>query len=51
MSEILDNAYTEVFLANSESVLHLAFIKYMLFSHCTQSFHFCTLWKLKTLAV
>ena len=32
MSEILDNIYIWVFLVNSESVLLLTFVKYMLFS-------------------
>ena len=36
MSEILDNIYILVFLVNPESVLRLAFVKYMLYSHCTQ---------------
>ena len=31
MSEILDNIYNWVFLINSESVLLLAFVKYMLY--------------------
>ena len=33
MPEILDNIYIWVFLVNSESVLFLAFVKYMLYSH------------------
>ena len=37
MSEILDNIYIWVFLVNSESVLLLALVKYMLCSHFTQN--------------
>ena len=37
MLEILDNVYIWVFLVNSESVLLLAFVKYMLYSHFTQN--------------
>ena len=37
MSEILDNIYIWVFLANIESVLLLAWVKYMLCSHFTQN--------------
>ena len=36
MSEILDNIYIWVFLVNRESVLLLAFVKYALYSHCTE---------------
>ena len=51
MSEILDNIYIWVFLVNSESVLLLAFVKYMLYSHCTENCIFCTFWRLKTLVL
>ena len=37
MSKILDNIYIWVFLVNSESVLLLALVKYMLCSHFTQN--------------
>ena len=37
MSEILDNIYIWVFLVNSESVLLLALVKYMLCSHSNQN--------------
>ena len=37
MSEILDNIYIWVFSINSESVLLLALVKYMLYSHFTQN--------------
>ena len=37
MSEILDNIYISVFSMNSESVLLLALVKYMLCSHFTQN--------------
>ena len=37
MSEILNNIYIWVFLVNSESVLLLALVKYMLCSHFTQN--------------
>ena len=37
MSEILDNIYIWVFSINSESVLLLALVKYMLCSHFTQN--------------
>ena len=40
MSEILDNIYISVFLVNSESVLLLAFVKYMLYSHFTENYIF-----------
>ena len=36
MSKILDNIYIWVFWVNSENVLLLAFVKYMLYSHCTE---------------
>ena len=54
MSEILDNIYVWVVLVISESVLLLAFVKYMLYSHCTENtekyfFFFGTFWRLKTL--
>ena len=37
MSEILYNIYIWVFLVNSESVLLLAFVKYILYSYCTEN--------------
>ena len=37
MSDILDNIYIWVFLVNNESVLLLAFVKYMLYSCSTQN--------------
>ena len=43
MSEILDNIYISVFLVNSEGVLLLAFVKYMLYSHFTQNCIFSVL--------
>ena len=51
MSEILDNIYIWVFLVNSESVLLLALVKYMLCSHFTQNCIFCTFWRLKILVL
>ena len=51
MSESLDNSCIWVFLVNSESVLLLAFVKYMLYSHCTINSIFCTFRKLKTLVL
>ena len=45
MSEILDNIYIWVFSINSESVLLLALVKYMLCSHFTQNCIFCTFWR------
>ena len=48
---MLDNIYIWVFLVNNESVLLLAFVKYMLYSHCTENCSFCTFWELKTLAL
>ena len=47
MSEILDNIYVWVFLVNSKSVLILSFVKYTLYSHCTQNCSFAILggWK------
>ena len=36
MSEILDSIYIWVLLENSGSVLLIAFVKYMLYSHCTE---------------
>ena len=47
MSEILDNIYIWVFSINSESVLLLALVKYMLCSHFTQNCIFCTFRRLK----
>ena len=49
MSETLYNIHIWVFLVNSESVLLLAFVKYMLYSHFTQSYIFCIFWRLKIL--
>ena len=37
MSEIFNNIHIWVFLVNSESVLRIAFVKYMLFSDCTEN--------------
>ena len=37
MSSNLDNIYIWVFLVNCESVLLLAFVKYMLYRHCTEN--------------
>ena len=51
MSEILNNIYIWVFLVNSESVLLLALVKYMLCSHFTQNCIFCTFWRLKILVL
>ena len=51
MSKILDNIYIWVFLVNSESVLLLALVKYMLCSHFTQNCIFCTFWRLKILVL
>ena len=51
MSEILDNIYIWVFSINSESVLLLALIKYMLCRHFTQNCIFCTFWRLKILVL
>ena len=42
MPEILDDIYIWVFWLNSESVLLLAFVKYMLYSHVLKSVFFCT---------
>ena len=39
---ILDNIYIRVFLVNIESALLLAFVKYMLYSHCTENVIFFT---------
>ena len=47
MSEILDNIYIWVFSINSESVLLLALVKYVLCSHFTQNCVFCAFWRLK----
>ena len=46
MSEILDNIYIWVFSINSESVLLLALVKYMLCSRFTQNCIFYTFWRL-----
>ena len=52
MSNILDNTYISVFLVNRASVLLLAFVKYMLYSHFTQNcIFFCTFWMLKILVL
>ena len=51
MSEILDNISIWVFSINSESVLLLALVKYMLCSHFTQNCIFCTFWRLKILVL
>ena len=40
MSKISGNIYIGVLLVNSESVLLLAFVKYMLYSHFTQNCNF-----------
>ena len=45
------NIYIWVFLVNSETVLLLAFVKYMLYSHCTENCIFCTFWRLQTLVL
>ena len=37
MFEIVSNIYIWVFLVNSESVLLLAFVKYMLYRNCTEN--------------
>ena len=47
MSEILGNICIWVFSRNSESVLLLALVKYMLCSHFIQNCIFCTFWRLK----
>ena len=49
MSEIFDNIYTSVFSVNSEIVLLLALIKYMLYSHCTQGSIFLYFLEVKNL--
>ena len=51
MSEILDNIYISVFSINSESVLLLALVKYMLCGHFTQNCIFFTFWRLKILVL
>ena len=51
MSEILYNIYIWVVLVNSESVLVLAFLKYMLYSHRTQSCIFLYFWRQKPLVL
>ena len=51
MSEILGNIYIWVFSINSESVLLLALVKYMLCSHFTQNCIFCTFWRLEILVL
>ena len=48
MSKILDNIYILVFIVNRESVLLLTFVKYILYSHCTEHCIFCNFWRLKT---
>ena len=47
MSEILNNIYIWVILVNSESVLLLALVKYMLCSHLLKTVFFCTCWRIK----
>ena len=47
MFEILDNIYICAFLINSESVLLLASVKYMLCSHFTQNWFFLDFLKAK----
>ena len=49
MPVILDNIYIWVFSINSESVLLLALVKYMLCVHFTQNCIFCSFWKVKIL--
>ena len=53
MSEILDNICILAFLVDSESVLLLAFDKYMLYSHFTvkKVYFLCTFWRLKILVL
>ena len=51
MSENLHNVYIWMFLVNSPRVLFLAFLKYLLYSHFTQSCIFCTFWRLKILTL
>ena len=51
MSKILDNIYVWLFSINSESVLLLALVKYMLCSHLNQNCIFCTFWRLKILVL
>ena len=46
--EILDNIYIRLFLVNCKSVLLSAFVKYMLYSHCTQNCMFLYLLEGKT---
>ena len=48
ISQILDNTYIWVLLVNSESILLLAFVKYMLYSHCTQNCIFLVLLEAKS---
>ena len=48
---ILDIIYIWVFSINSESVLLLALVKYMLCGHCTQNCIFCTFWRPKILVL
>ena len=43
MAKILDNVYIWVFLVKSESVLLLAFVKYMLYSHVLKALFFVLL--------
>ena len=47
MLEILDSIYIWVFLVNSESVLLLAFVKYMSYSHFTENCIFFVLLEAK----
>ena len=51
MSKVLDNIYIWVLLVNSERVLLLAFLKYMLHSNCTQNCIFLYLLETKTLVL
>ena len=46
-----NNNYIWVFSVNVEGILLLAFIKYMLYSYCTESCIFCTFWGPKTLVL
>ena len=49
MAEILDNIYIWVFSINSENVLLLALVKYILCSYFTKNCIFRTSWRLKIL--
>ena len=51
MSQILGNIYIWVFSINSESVLLLPLVKYMLCTHFTQNYIFWTFWRLKILVL